>query len=1055
MENQYKRYQSERPPDPKQPDYTGRPPAKIDSTGFRKGVNYVQGLGPSDASIMFLTPALLEEEGATHAESVTGKKIRQEARFLKGQAGAIFKDLALSVGIDLNDCYFTAWCKWLLPRASRTKPTNEQLDWGRAATMEEIMRVKPKIIVCLGGKKIFDELIGMKISSKDARGGWFLHEATGARVYFMESITMPVFKPEYLEKFRVDLKAINRMDMVLQGVEVKTVACNYTVVRKLTDLIPLIVMWRKESYTIFSVDCEWHGKDHVDGKLRSIQFCWKPGEACYIRFMDDALNYTFDVDYATVGKVLGSWLNREECKYIGHHFPADAPWMYTWLNLEWYQKCVFDSEFAQQTADEYEDLGLERIAMKYTDLGRYDIPLTLWKKQSKGMTKGGYGFVPDDILIPYACKDVDTVMRAYPQIMKKLGAQGLLPYYLNIFLPFTSDMFVNFALLGLPMDIEQMDELRDLYSFAKDRLEISLRRDMAKEASALLLRKMYALVPPQSIEAAQTIRELHAELVKRVHSDEKEEAWMMLKQFVGIKHIATIQPFFEHYVAAPNFNLRRKPQMLRWLFEVKGYTPIKSTNKKEKGLPSVSWDRVLKLPKEAQKEYSPSTDIQTLDILHETHGDKTIGSLLKLNAVGNITKQFLKEPITDDEGNITEERGLHDSLCSDGRVHGQMSTTETGRPRSWNPNILNWPSWVNDKISEGIAEALRTAKEDGVLPDRFIKYLDSKPPSIRSCVKAPPGWCFVESDYQTAEIRGLAFISGDTNLIRIMTEPDTQYRQLKELDAKGEPMYARVSFDSELGIFPGMYDYLLHTNDDDFARDAAGCFISPKADLHWSLAEMVTHKPREVLDKDIERKGLGKVGNFSTAYGASTTTLERKIEQDTGVKPDEGTGQAILDAIRLRQPVAVALLEDMEQVPGRDGMWRAASGRIRHCPLGVSCGRESRNILASLGREMRNFPFQESVAATAARAAKWLLANFRENGLEARPLIILYDSIVTLCPLAEAKEVAALHQRFMCDENNWEYHGRTMNYPIDTDFHKRWTTKLNAEEKLELGALVA
>jgi len=415
-----------------------------------------------------------------------------------------------------------------------------------------------------------------------------------------------------------------------------------------------------------------------------------------------------------------------------------------------------------------------------------------------------------------------------------------------------------------------------------------------------------------------------------------------------------------------------------------------------------------------------------------------IARLLRLNAVGNITKQFLKDPITDEEGNITEEKGLHESLCSDGRVHGQMSTTETGRPRSWNPNILNWPSWVNDKISDGIAEALKEAHEAGELPERFECYLGEKPPSIRSCVKAPPGWCFVESDYQTAEIRGLAFISGDKNLISIMTEPDKQFA--KTLDGD----YVRISYDPELGI-PDKYNDLLST-DKVLAYDESGNTISPKADLHWSLAEMVTHKPREVLNKDVERKGLGKVGNFSSAYGASPVTLERKIEQDTGVKPEEGTGQAVLDALRKRQPVAVGFLESMEEVPKEEGKYQAASGRIRHCPLGRTTGREAQRIFAALGREMRNFPMQESVAATAARAANWLLKYFRDNAFKARPLIILYDSVVTLCPVEEAIEVAKLHQRFMCDENTWTYHKRVMNYPIDTEFLVRWSTKPKGED---------
>lgn len=1053
MEYQQRTYRNEKPPEPKQPDYGGRPPAKIESAGYKKGIYYVAGLGPKPAPIMFITPGLMEEESATKLESVTGKTITQDGMYLRGQAGAVFKDLASSMGIDMRDCYFTAWCKWLLPKANRTNPTGEQLEWGRPAIMRELEEVQPKIIVVLGGKKIFDELTGLKIKAKDVRGGWFLHQPSGARVYLMDHISLPVFKPEYLEKFRVDLKAIVRLWMEFSGITVNTCPTNYRVIRNSGDMQRLVAEWAANNTRLFSVDCEWHGSNHVDGQLRSIQFCWAPGEAAYVRFMDDALNYVFDVDYKKAGMLLGSWLNKPECKYIGHHFPADAPWMYSWLGLEWYNKCVFDTEFAQQTADEYQELSLERLAMRYTDLGRYDIDLTLWKKQSKGLAADGYGRVPDDILIPYACRDVDTVMRAYPYIYEDLRKQDLLEYYHNIFLPFTSNIFTTFALLGLPMDVEQMSELRELYSFAGKKLELTLREDMYEEAKNLLLREMFlikgALNAPQTVE----LLELHKEVIQRIEDgQEVDDAWMLVKRYVGVSGVARVKPFFDHFVASINFNLRSKPQMVRWLFEVKGYTPIKSTNKKEKGLPSVSWDRVLRMPPEARKEYSPSTDIQTLEILYEMHNDVVLGKLLKLNAVGNITKQFLKEPILDDEGNITEERGLHESLCSDGQVHGQMSTTETGRPRSWNPNILNWPSWVNDKITEGIQIALQQANDTNTLPDKFKKYLDTKPPSIRSCVKAPDGWCFVESDYQTAEIRGLAFISGDENLIRIMTEPDKQYRKVKTED--GQSKFVRVYFDELLGISDELYANVL-SPDADFEVTDDGQFISPQADLHWSLAEMVTHKPRELLNKDVERKGLGKVGNFSSAYGASPTTLERKIEQDTGVKPEEGTGQAVLDALRLRQPVAVAFLEQMEKVPSEHGSYRSPSGRIRHCPMSAATGREAKSYLAGLGREMRNFPMQNNVADTAARAANWLLDYFISKDMQARPLIVLYDSVVTLCPISEAQEVAKMHQIFMCDMNTWTVENRTFNYPIDTDYVKRWSTKPNAEERLELVSVLS
>jgi hypothetical protein len=94
---------------------------------------------------------------------------------------------------------------------------------------------------------------------------------------------------------------------------------------------------------------------------------------------------------------------------------------------------------------------------------------------------------------------------------------------------------------------------------------------------------------------------------------------------------------------------------------------------------------------------------------------------------------------------------------------------------------------------------------------------------------------------------------------------------------------------------------------------------------------------------------------------------------------------------------------------------------------------------------------QESVAATAARACKWALDTYKSLGLKARPVVCLYDSLVTMCPYDERFIVAHLHQVFLSDINGWVYddvHGnRTLRYGIDTEFNERWSTNVKAYQK--------
>jgi DNA polymerase I-like protein with 3'-5' exonuclease and polymerase domains len=197
----------------------------------------------------------------------------------------------------------------------------------------------------------------------------------------------------------------------------------------------------------------------------------------------------------------------------------------------------------------------------------------------------------------------------------------------------------------------------------------------------------------------------------------------------------------------------------------------------------------------------------------------------------------------------------------------------------------------------------------------------------------------------------------------------------------------------------------------------------------------------------------------SSAYGASPASLERKIEADTGVKPEEGTGQKLLDAIRARQPRATEFLEQMQEVPKQQGWYRAKSGRIRHCVMHArdsGVGYRTRNSIESaVGREMRNFPMQESVASTAARAGIELNKIYRQLGMKARVMTILYDSVVTLCPLEERFVCARLHEVYMHEENHWSYTDefgtRKFAYPIDNEFNYRWSTKPSKDEQKELG----
>jgi DNA polymerase I-like protein with 3'-5' exonuclease and polymerase domains len=199
------------------------------------------------------------------------------------------------------------------------------------------------------------------------------------------------------------------------------------------------------------------------------------------------------------------------------------------------------------------------------------------------------------------------------------------------------------------------------------------------------------------------------------------------------------------------------------------------------------------------------------------------------------------------------------------------------------------------------------------------------------------------------------------------------------------------------------------------------------------------------LDKKLHR-GSAKTANFTSAYGGQSSTIAMRIEAETGVKPEIEDVERFLEMIEKRQPVSTVVMKKWEDAPKDPGYMVAASGRRRHFSTFPDYFEDEdgmsymyRSSLSAAGREARNFYCQESVAATSSRAAIWLTKIYRKCGMRARIIAVLYDSIVTLCPWEERFLCEELHQRYMCDANTWNYDGRILKYPIDTEFNISWS----------------
>jgi len=683
------------------------PPQRLEKSRSIAGRLCLAGEGPVPCDIMIVGPVVTDDEVA---RDLPGRDpsvlIPRRPGVLKGLGASVLLNLLDSLGLGRDRFFYAPLVRYLLPKKERARPKKRDIDWCWPALRHDILRVRPKVVVAMG-QLVFDLLSGLKLAQRDQEGGFFgcphfQDELPGLLLYPTPDPFRLVAKPASYEHFRVDFEQVLReLRMCGEMVgQVEAIERHYRVIHNSTELMDL--MREMSEYCTFSVDCEWHGQNFLDGQLRSMQFSWKPGHGAYVRFMDDQLNYVFDVPYREAGNMIGTRWRDPDVSFVGHQISADMPWIAHVLGIDMDGRVLLDTAFAIQTLNEHADTSLERLAMMGTDLGRYDQELVLWKKQNRHPKDTGYGLIPDDIMIPYAIADVDVPMRLYARLIRRLMEQNLWAYYRDYINPFCSSVFAEWTLEGMPMDVEQMDRLRELYGFAHDRLDRHLK-DRIREAADQRLREH---IPNQ--EQAEEILSLLADGDSTVA---QEAARACYPDMSGA--------FWEHMQHSRDFNIRSTAHLRVWLFGVKQYCPVKSTGK-----PSIAWEKVEQYPPAKRVEFDPSTDKQTLQILQQQHQDGELSELMTLNAIGNIRKAFLKEPTLDDEGNMTRENGLHYWLASDGKIHGMFSTTETGRPRSWKPNILNLPSYVQKQIGDAIARVLHEADQAGELPEHLRQYYE-------------------------------------------------------------------------------------------------------------------------------------------------------------------------------------------------------------------------------------------------------------------------------------------------------------------------------------------
>jgi len=551
-------------------------------------------------------------------------ELRMQAPFI-GPASQLLLGEVKKLGLSNYTTHFTYAVKYGTKDFGTPKVSDIRAC--QKALYDEIYMVQPDVIVPLGASAL-RAVAGSKYKISAYRGAAFeLDYLPGIKVvptwhpsYIMRNV-------EHLDAFREDLA--NALTVLGGGVLKSGEVGEYDLITNPMELqeflLKLVDADKDQPFIRIAVDCEWHGSEALrnDGYLRLIQMTGAGGaltgvirlypEGSPDRPVEPMIHYPDCISVTDTVDILNQFLGAMGSRVgiVGHNVKADGMWLLHY-GVDIRPHVFYDTMLAEHLISNLGPFGLSELTLKYTDMGRYDLPVIDFTREHPELIEGGYGFIPDDLLLPYAAGDTMAtfrVMEAQKEAIQRClvprGLQGQYPSLLAATVRLGSHLY-ELERTGIPIDLVRLEELTAAYN------------------------------------------NKHRQLVSQMQAMAAEMGWL-------------------------EFNPGSTLQVRNLLFNTKehnglGLTPVKSTGKRSK-----SWEWVMSQSPAKQAEYNASTDKATLELLEEYH--PMVRHLLNIRRVDVICKNFLREDKTGGiPGNIYADGRIHPGfgqLTDTGRLNSR------------------------------------------------------------------------------------------------------------------------------------------------------------------------------------------------------------------------------------------------------------------------------------------------------------------------------------------------------------------------------------------------
>ena len=593
--------------------------------GHRVACDNGNDLGPRQSDVMVIGKMPWRDE-------------LESGQLFSGAAGQLWKGLLSKHGVDFSNWYMTNICKFMPPFGEKSLKASwiKECRW---FLEQEIHLVKPKYLLLMGADAV-KAVMGteMKVSTLSALRGSTNLTYKGIKVWAILHPSAACSEPTLVPQLESDLlkfAKLTRGEPI--NIEQKK---DYRYIEDEDSLKALVDFFIASDINTFAIDCEWggtEGADYLTGKLRTIQFSHAAGYGYCVILRRCGLVDAFKPSIHSAIEQLRRLFCRKKVRIGGHNIREDLKWLIdVGLDLTYQAYRGFDTMLMHHLLFPNDSQGLEILAMKFSDLGRYDFAVHSWLKEhgykERQYDLYGYAFVPDELLHPYACADVDVVMRALPVLERMLSKT-----------PISRGAY---DLHGV-----RIETLYDLY------------REVVHAA----------ILPILDIEMTGI-------------TADRERLIKLISLFLHRRD--ELVGLFRDMIHWPEFNFRSVDQCREFLFgdqpgkersRPPGATCLHLTPIKTTGKPSMDWDRI---PPERRRFYNPSTDSESLQILAAEREESR--NLQELRFVDQVIKNFLRPAEYDAEtGTVDYTKGLVSVVHKDGRVRTTLSQlTDTGRYRS-------------------------------------------------------------------------------------------------------------------------------------------------------------------------------------------------------------------------------------------------------------------------------------------------------------------------------------------------------------------------------------